>query len=118
MEADKVRNLIEKVYAAFNRRYTDEIFSHMDPEVHWPNGWEGGYVEGYSGVRDYWTRQWVEINPKVFPLGIHQMADGRVQVEVHQIVKDLEGNLLLDAKIKHVYTLENGLIKTMEIVDY
>ena len=118
MEADKVRNLFKKVYAAFNRRDIDEIFSHMDPEVHWPNGWEGDYVEGYSGVRDYWTRQWAEINPKVSPLGIKQMPDGRVQVEVHQIVKDLKGNLLADAKIKHVYTLKNGLIKTMEIVDY
>jgi hypothetical protein len=34
----------------------------MDADVHWPNGWEGGYVEGHDEVRDYLTRQWKELH--------------------------------------------------------
>jgi hypothetical protein len=117
MDKDAIENLIEKAYSAFNKRDIDGVLMLMDQEVHWPNGWEGGFVEGHQAVRDYWTRQWAEINPIVLPVGIKQMRDGRVEVDVQQIVKDLKGNLLTDAKIKHVYTMKNGLIKAMEIVD-
>jgi hypothetical protein len=117
MDTESIQNLIEKAYTAFNKRDIDGVLTLMDKEVHWPNGWEGGFVEGHNAVRSYWTRQWAEINPIVLPIGIRQMADGRVEVNVHQIAKDLKGNLLVDAKIMHVYTMKNGLIKAMEIVD-
>jgi hypothetical protein len=29
---------------------------------------EGGTVCGHAGVRQYWTRQWTMINPRVGPL--------------------------------------------------
>jgi nuclear transport factor 2 (NTF2) superfamily protein len=117
MDGNAIQNLIKKAYSAFNKRDIDGVLVLMDPEVHWPNGWEGGFVEGHSAVKEYWTRQWAEINPIVLPIGIQQMSDGRAEVEVQQIVKDLKGNLLADVKIKHVYTLKNGLIKAMEIMD-
>ncbi len=109
------QNLIKKIYSAFNARDIDQVLSAMHPEVHWPNGWEGGYVIGHDEVRAYWTRQWKELDPNVEPIGFKERPDGSVEVEVHQIVKDLQGNVLFNGMVKHVYTIENGLIRNMEI---
>jgi hypothetical protein len=116
MQPDAIQIIIDKVYIAFNRRDIDAVLAFLDPDVRWPNGWEGGYVNGHSGVRDYWTRQWKEFDPEVIPLGIRQLKDGRVEVEVRQTVKDIKGNLLGEGQVRHLYTLENGLITTMEIL--
>jgi hypothetical protein len=107
--------LISQVYDAFNARQTDEVLSKMHPDVHWPNGWEGGYVNGHQQVREYWTRQWKELNPTVKPVSIRERQDGTIEVEVHQRVKDLNDQVLFDGMIKHIYSLEKGKIKTMEI---
>lgn len=43
-----------------------------------------------------------------------------MKVKVHQNVKDLQVNLMFDGLVKHIYTFEIGLIKTMdiELVEY
>jgi hypothetical protein len=109
------QELLTKTYADFNARNIDAVLVTMHPEVEWPNGMEGGYVHGHSGVRDYWTRQWSLINPHVEPMGFHTDEQGRTVVEVHQVVRDLAGAVLGDQMVQHVYTIENGLIHTMEI---
>jgi hypothetical protein len=40
---------------------------------------------------------------------------GKVEVEVDQLVKDLEGNVLFDGKVKHVYVINDGLLQRMDI---
>lgn len=107
--------LIKQAYAAFNARDIDAVLSLMHRDVHWPNGWEGGYVHGHEEVRAYWTRQWKAIDPEVQPVGFIERPTGEVEVEVHQLVKDLQGTVLVDGMVKHVYTLEQGKIKSMEI---
>ena len=87
----------------------------MDANIHWPNGWEGGYVEGHEAVRNYWTRQWKEVNPNVQPGSLKENEKGEIEVEVHQVVRDMKGNVLADGMVKHVYVIEGGLIKSMEI---
>ena len=87
----------------------------MAPDVVWPNGMEGGVVRGHSSVRDYWTRQWTTIDPHVEPVEIAPLPDGRWGVDVHQIVRDVQGTLLVDQLIRHVYTLRDGRISKMEI---
>ncbi len=107
--------IIRKAYDAFNAKDIDGVVSLMHPDVKWPNGWEGGYVNGHEEVKDYWTRQWKEINPTVTPVSIKEKNDGSVEVEVNQVVKDLEGNILADGIVKHIYSFANGLITGMEI---
>lgn len=109
------QNLIKKAYAAFNARDIDTVLSVLHPAVQWANGWEGGYVNGHEEVRDYWTRQWKELNPHVEPVGFTQRPDGRIEVEVHQVVEDVHGNPLFDGIVKHVYTVRDGLILKMDI---
>lgn len=36
---------------------------------------------------------------------------------VHQVVRDLNGNLLADKKVGHVFRIENGLVKRCDIRD-
>ncbi len=109
------QSIIKQVYDAFNKRDIDAVFAHMKADVHWPNGWEGGYVNGYSQVRDYWTRQWSEITPVVTPVSITELANGTVDVEVHQLVKDKEGTTLFDGILHHLYAFDDDKIKSMEI---
>jgi ketosteroid isomerase-like protein len=108
-------DLIKKAYAAFNARDIDKVLSTMQTDVHWPNAWEGGYVTGYDAIRQYWTRQWKELNPVVEPTGFTERPDGRVEVAVHQTVKDMEDNLVFDGVVKHVYSFKDGLISGMDV---
>jgi hypothetical protein len=80
----------------------------MHPEVTWPNGWEGGWVEGIEGVRHYWRRQWAALDPHVEPRAFKREADGRITVSVHQVVRDLTGAVLADRMVEHVYQLQDG----------
>ena len=109
------QTLLKKAYDAFNARNIDAVLMLMHPDVRWPNGWEGGYVDGHEQVREYWTRQWKEIDPQVEPVSFKEREDGRIEVEVHQVAKDLQGKLLSDGVVKHIYTIEDRLIKNMEI---
>ena len=66
-------------------------------------------------MRNYWTRQWKELDPYVQPGAFKEKQDGSIEVEVAQLVKDMQGNVLFDSTVIHLYTFENGKIKTMEI---
>ncbi|MEO6221502.1 MAG: nuclear transport factor 2 family protein [Ginsengibacter sp.] len=113
---ERYKNIIIRAYTAFNARDIDSVLLVMDKNVHWPNGWEGGYVEGHEEVKNYWQRQWVELDPEVTPVSFTENEHGHIKVKVHQVIKSIQGNVLLDGMITHVYTFRNGLIKSMEII--
>ena len=113
--ARSLEDLIKKAYAAFNERHIDKALSTMQPMVQWSKAWEGGYISGHDEIKQYWTRQWKKINPHVEPTGFTQRPNGSLEVAVHQKVKDLTGSSMFDGMVKHVYTFEDGLIKTMDI---
>jgi hypothetical protein len=107
--------ILKQTYRYFNDRNIDATLAMMHPDVDWPNGMEGGIEHGYEAVRKYWTRQWKILDPHVEPTRYNREEDGRINVTVHQVVHDIEGNLLVDQIINHVYTFEDGLIMAMEI---
>ena len=113
--ATPLNDLIKKAYAAFNERDIDKALSTMQATVQWSKAWEGGYISGHDEIKKYWTRQWKEINPKVKPTTFNERPNGSLEVVVHQKVKDLQGNALFDGIVKHVYSFDDGLIKTMDI---
>ena len=115
MPTPEDRELLQTAYAGFNRRDIDATLRTMHPEVHWPNGMEGGWVDGHAGVREYWTRQWGLIDPHVEPVGFTDEPDGRIAVSVGQTVRDLDGHILMDRLVEHIYRIEGGLIVAMEI---
>jgi len=109
------RELLIAAYREFNARRIDPVLALMHPDVIWPNGMEGGTVNGHDGVRQYWTHQWRMIDPHVEPLRMERDERGRTIVHVHQLVRDLEGKPLIDTMVRHAYTIRNSLIERMEI---
>lgn len=112
---ESTSGVIREAYRAFNARELDAALATMQSNVEWPNGMEGGTVYGHTGVRDYWTRQWKMIDPHVDPVEINADGSGRVVVSVHQVVRDLDGKILLDRMVEHIYSFEDNLIRSMEI---
>ena len=108
--------LLRAAYAAFNARDIDKALALMTPDVTWPRAFKGGFVRGPEEVRAYWTDQWSEIDGHVEPIAFHPEDAGQVLVEVHQVVRDLAGAVLLaDEHVGHRFTIEHGLIQGMEV---
>jgi hypothetical protein len=107
--------LLRRAYEAFNARNVDAALALMHRDVDWPNGMEGGRVLGRAAVREYWTRQFEVIDSRVEPQAFRTDAEGRVVVDVHQVVRDTAGELLSDGRVEHVYTIRGGLVERMEI---
>jgi len=110
-----LQRVLTELYAAFNARDVETVLRAMAPDVVWPNGWEGGVLRGRAEVRDYWTRQWAEIDPAVEPVGFRREEDGRVAVTVRQVVRDLAGTVIAGGRVEHVYRFTEGLVRDMEI---
>ena len=100
-----------------NRRDADTVLAFMSEDVSWPKASEGGRVLGRQAVREYWTRQWADFDPLVNVLEVMDRANDIIAVKVRQLVKNLQGNVLSDTELWHVYTLTNGLIGRMDIED-
>jgi hypothetical protein len=103
------------LYAAFNARRLDVVLEHLSDDVDWQNAWEGGRLHGRDAVRDYWTRQWTEIDPAVKPRAFRTLADGRIAVDVHQTVRALDGSLLSESDVGHVFRFDDDLIARMDV---
>jgi hypothetical protein len=110
------RELLLAAYANFNARAIDAVLETMHADVDWPNGMEGGRVHGHKGVRDYWIRQWGMLDPHVEPVSFRTDDSGRTTVNVHQVVRSLSGDVLVDQMVEHAYLIEDGLIRRMDIL--
>jgi hypothetical protein len=102
-------------YAAFNARDIDKVLAQLTEDVDWPNAWEGGRVIGHEAVRDYWTRQWAEIDPKVEPTAFRRLPDSRIEVTVHQVVRGLDGTVLFDGMVHHTYAFRGERVARMDV---
>ena len=111
-----IKSFFKNIYQYFNERNIELVIDNMTDDVQWANGMEGGYLHGRDAVREYWTRQFGLINSKVVPL---QMKGDRdvIKIKVHQVVHDLNGNLLADEIIEHYFHLRNGSITRFDIGD-
>jgi hypothetical protein len=107
--------MLRRAYEAFNARDLEAVLALMHPEVDWPNMMEATRARGHAAVRDYWTRQFEVIDSHVEPMRFEEHADGRVTVEVHQVVRDLDGNVTADATVDHVYAFRDDLVARMDV---
>jgi hypothetical protein len=106
---------LRRIYEQFNARDMEAVLASLDDSVEWANGMEGGHVHGREGVRAYWTRQWQTLNPRVDPTAFSTGPDGEVVVEVHQVVHDMAGALLVDQMVGHIFRFKNGLVSRFDI---
>jgi len=106
---------LRDTYDAFNARDIARVLAGLIADVDWPNAWEGGRVVGHAAVREYW--QWGEIDPHVEPTAFTTLPDGRVEVEVHQVARALDGTVLGDGVVRHTYTFRDGLVARMDVTE-
>jgi len=111
------KTIIEQAYSAFNQRDIDGALALMAQDVSWPKASEGGKIVGKEEIRAYWTRQWGEFDPHVEPLVITEEDGNKTRVRVHQLVKNLAGDVLSDSEVVHVFTVKSGLIAAMDLGD-
>jgi ketosteroid isomerase-like protein len=104
------------LYKNFNDRKIDLVIANMTDDVQWANGMDGGYVYGHDGVRRYWIRQFTMVSSKVTPVQIDDENDV-VKIRVHQVVHDLNGNLLADEMVEHFFYMRDGKIARFDIGD-
>ncbi len=109
--------LLRGAYDAFNARDIDGALALMHADVDWPNAMEGRREHGHDAVRAYWARQFGLIDSRVEPIGFSEDEQGRIVVDVHQVVRDTAGALISDQNVQHVYTLRDGLIERMDVRD-
>ena len=107
--------LLRAAYAAFNAREIAVALALMTVDVTWPKAFKGGFICGPEEIRAYWTEQWTEIDPHVEPVAFHRQGAGQILVDVHQIVRSLAGAVLADEYVGHKFTIEQGLIRAMEV---
>ncbi|CAN0500169.1 unnamed protein product, partial [Scytosiphon promiscuus] len=106
--------LLEQLYPMFNARNIEQIMPHFSVNADWPNGMTGGREIGHDAIREYWTNQWMVIDSKVTPIS-YRVVHGHFILEVHQLVKDMEGKTLLDGVVYHTYKFVDGKIERMDI---
>lgn len=113
----KTQALISQAYSAFNKRDVDGTLALMAENVSWPKASEGGRVVGKQDIRAYWARQWADFDPYVEVLELIDRENGKVEVKVHQLIKNLKGEVLSDTELWHIYTIQNSLIERMDILE-
>ena len=109
------QQFLQNLYDAFNKREIETIIALMRSNVKWANGLEGGFVHGRDAVREYWTNQFKAIQPELETLKFETDEQNRNVVTVHQIIKDLQGNVLADMEVRQIFTIEDGLVSLYEI---
>ena len=110
--------LLRAAYAAFNARDIGAALALMTPDVAWPRAFKGGFVRGPEAVRAYWTEQWSEIDPHVEPTAFHPEDDGRILVDVRQVVRDMAGVVVADEHVGHRFRIDHDLIQMMEVAPH
>jgi len=116
--------VLKRIYDQFNARDIDGVLAVLADDVAWANGMDGGHVHGHEAVREYWTRQWTMVSPRVKPVSFRRAADGAIIAEVRQFVHDLEGKPLQgqthglkDKTVGHIFRLREGKVARFDIQD-
>jgi len=104
-----IDHFFKTLYQNSNDRKIDTIIVHMQDDVEWANGMDGGYVYGQEAVKEYWKRQFAVVSSNVTPLKIHASNDV-VKIKVHQVVHDLDGKLLADEIVWHIFHMQKDKI--------
>ena len=110
------RQVLMDLYRAYNGRDIEGATEFLAPDVDWPNVMTGARERGRAAVRADWERQW-RLDPRIEPLEIDIVDADTAHVRVHQFVRALDGAILDDRKIEHVYTFDGNFIARMVVLD-
>lgn len=114
----RCRNSVSRYLRGVHTRDIDAPLAALREDADWPNVIDGTRAVGHDEVRSYWSRQFREIDSHVEPKRFGVDPEGRVIVDVHQVLRDRDGSLLDDRMVHHVYTVSEGLIVQMDVSPY
>lgn len=106
---------LTELYDAFNRRDIAAFLKKLHPIVKWANDLQGGFLYGRDAVRDYSQKQFATMQPHLEPREFTTDDRNRHLVTVHQIVRDLDGNVLVEQTVTHRFTIKGGYVTLFEI---
>lgn len=108
--------LLDRLYTAFSRHDIDAVVATLHPDVDWPDVLAGARRHGRDDVHAYWTDQLKLIRPEVTPVAFAEQPDGRIAVQLLQIVHNLEGQIWSEGLVTHTYSFDDaGLITRMDL---
>ncbi len=106
---------VKKAYQSFNSKNAGAAICLMDENIVWPNTLDGGVVTGKKDLLAYWHRHFNQADYYTEPLCFEYKDDGTIIITVHAVVKTLDGELLKDQMVYHIYKAANGVIQSMTI---
>lgn len=107
--------LLTRLFEAYNRRDFAAFAACLQDDVDWPNQTGGGRLVGHAALRDYWTLNDQSIQVEVTPYAFNIEEDGRIGVDVNQVVRGLTGSLWSDMQVRQYYTLRDGRVSRMDV---
>lgn len=111
--APEAEALLGAAYAAYNRRDAEHLLTLVTDDVEWPDGERR--MRGKHALREYWLEQWSRSRTHDAPGGFTLLPDGRVIVDIHQVVRTLDGTVVSRGEVTHVHRIRDGLIARPDI---
>src|SRR6478752_7575316 len=111
---DDAHALLARLYAAYNRRDFGAFSALLASDVDWPDQVQGGRLIGLDALAAYWAANDKMILIDAAPVAFIPQPDGRIAVEVNQIVRNLAGQIWSDSCVRHVFTLRDGKVARMD----
>jgi pimeloyl-ACP methyl ester carboxylesterase len=105
--------LVRRAYAAYNGRDLEGLLALVGDDVDWPDGTRR--LRGRTAVRAYWTEQWTSTHTHDEPVAVTRLPDGRLAVEVEQVVRSLDGSVRATRSVRHVHRVEGARIVRLDI---
>lgn len=108
------RELLLRAYLAYNAQDAGRLLTLVTDDVDWPDG-AGGRMHGRLALAAYWTEQWSRVRTHDHPVAFQELDDGRVAVDVEQVVRSLDGVTVSTGAFLHLHRVEAGRIARMDI---
>ena len=108
--------LVRRLYDANQRRDFEAFRALVHPHLIWPDLTRGGVLTSPEAVRDYWAHNDAAIRVEITPVEVHVRDDGCIVVDANQVIWNRSGQLWSDIRVRHCYTLRDGLFWRMDMV--
>jgi len=110
------RRLLVEVYDAFNARDLEGLSRAFHADVEWPDLLDGGALHGRQTVVDYFRRQFALMRADARIIDITPLGEDQAIVHVQYAVRDAQGGLWSDTRVRLRFTFQDGLIRRMTVV--
>lgn len=112
---DDAQALLTRLYEAYNRRDFAAFSALLTADVDWPDQVQSGRLIGHEAVAAYWSANDKVITVDSAPVSFSTLPDGRIAVDVNQIVRNLAGQIWSDSCVRQIFTLRDGKVARMDV---